>query len=381
MKNRQEVVETIVQYQFVLNHLKKLNGRMVCDVGIGPSPSLWYMLNAAGYVCIGLDKVKRVDSPRAFQCDITKIGTFCAEQCSGVFCLDVLHNIKNYDQAVFNMIRMSKPGGLIVLAVPYNHYKYYDNVMPEDYTQVFSKEQVDCWCKMIGQAVTTEYWRVWDGDYWRQGKRYAFPKPCDCEKADMIAIAARVPYTKIGYEKDMARCNYKLDDSWFRYHNGGPQWDGLRKRYNHIINSVSKGKVLDIGCGPGVTTTELRKRGFTSVGLDYSDKIIRIASTRPGQYEWGRAENLPFADNEFNTVIMTEVLEHVTDVNKSISEADRVANADADILISVPDGGTTNRFHLRTFDSDGLKAVLPGNWQVTEDKIIDERIWLKCRKS
>ena len=41
-------------------------------------------------------------------------------------------------------------------------------------------------------------------------------------------------------------------------------------------------------------------------------------------YHWGIAENLPFAANKFDAVLCCDVLEHVTDWQKVISEAHRV---------------------------------------------------------
>ena len=383
MRNGNEVLETIVQCQFVLNHLHLLNGKMICDVGIGKYPSLWYMLNNAGFTCMGIDNSDRIvfvhPTPLIEKRDVVTLDTFLSGRCNAVLCLDVLHGIKHYDQAIFNMIKMAAPGGLIILAAPYNHYKYCYNVVDDGYTQIFNSGQVDKWRKMIGDVVSIQYWKVWDGGRWRRGERLSYPEECDTYNADMFIMAARVPYSPAGLEEDMERCNYKLDDSWFRYYNGGPRRDGLRQRYNHIISSTVKGPVLDIGCGPGVTCTELRSKGFTVTGIDYSDKIIRIASARGGDYIWGKAEELPFDDDSFETVIMTEVLEHVVDIDKAIAEADRVARKNADILLSVPDGGGTSKFHLRSFDKEGFLAVLP--WPVEESKIIDERIWVKCKKS
>lgn len=194
-------------------------------------------------------------------------------------------------------------------------------------------------------------------------------------------IHQAVKKTLVEGAADMKRINSKLDDSWTRYYSKGNRYPELRKRYDRILGSVEVGPVLDIGCGPGVTVRELTTIGCFAVGLDYSDEIIKIARTHTpnGKFVWGRAEYLPFKDGAFNTVIMTEVLEHVEDVEKAIAEVDRVTNRPAaKIIITVPNGGGTSRAHLRTFDLESLRALLP--WRIEELEVMGEHIWCICKK-
>jgi 2-polyprenyl-3-methyl-5-hydroxy-6-metoxy-1,4-benzoquinol methylase len=372
-RERGGVAETIVQYQFVLDHLKNIKGRCVLDVGIGPNPSLWYMLNSTGFYCHGFDIKNRVDSKRFSQIDITKAHqlhpTFF-----GVFCLDVLHSIRDADRAVINMIKATSAGGVIFIAVPYNLFRQFD---AGNGTRVYSEKDINRWCNMIGDVIDKKYWRVWEGSYWRQKSRLLFPIECGRAKkaADMVAIAVRVPEPPARIKDDMARCNYKLDDGWNRYYGEG--WKDFKVRTDWIVNNVTKGPVLDLGCGPGVICNELRKKKLLCIGVDYSDKIIRIAKSRGGEFLWGSAEDIPCEDNFFNTVVVTETLEHVNDLEQSLKEIDRVLKPDGDIIITVPDGGTTSRVHLRTFIPEDFKN-LP--WNVDFVGKYKEWILVKCKK-
>lgn len=172
---------------------------------------------------------------------------------------------------------------------------------------------------------------------------------------------------------DMSRINAKLDDSWNRYYGVG--WPWLKARYGRIIGNVTKGPVLDIGCGAGVACEELRKRNFDIIGLDYSDKILE---NKKGKFVRGRAEELPFDDDSFNTVIMTEVLEHVEDEKQAIAEADRVAEKGACIIVTVPNGGIISEMHVRVFSDLSFRQILP--WQINEFDIFHEWLWAKCTK-
>ena len=88
--------------------------------------------------------------------------------------------------------------------------------------------------------------------------------------------------------------------------------------------------VLDIGCGGGFTCEFLAKRGASVTGIDQSAACIQAArhharSNRLSiNYKPGKAETLPFPDSTFDTVICVDVLEHVNNLEQTLSEASRV---------------------------------------------------------
>ncbi|WP_416668445.1 bifunctional 2-polyprenyl-6-hydroxyphenol methylase/3-demethylubiquinol 3-O-methyltransferase UbiG [Egbenema bharatensis] len=93
-------------------------------------------------------------------------------------------------------------------------------------------------------------------------------------------------------------------------------WQGLR--------------VLDVGCGGGFSCEFLANRGAIVSGIDQSKPCIETARTHAQQnqlaidYQHGVAEALPYPDHTFDGVICVDVLEHVANVQKTISEIDRV---------------------------------------------------------
>ncbi len=87
--------------------------------------------------------------------------------------------------------------------------------------------------------------------------------------------------------------------------------------------------VLDIGCGAGLLTNDLSRRGFLKVaGVDLSEGALNQAkeTDQTGKviYKKGRAEELPFQDKEFNVVCAMDLLEHVERPDLVIAEAARV---------------------------------------------------------
>jgi ubiquinone/menaquinone biosynthesis C-methylase UbiE len=77
------------------------------------------------------------------------------------------------------------------------------------------------------------------------------------------------------------------------------------------------------------------------------------------------AVNLPFPDQSFDAVVSFEVIEHVLDYHKYLSEVFRVLKRDGIFILSTPNrrvaspnGTLSNPDHCREFDPDEFKDVL-----------------------
>jgi 2-polyprenyl-6-hydroxyphenyl methylase / 3-demethylubiquinone-9 3-methyltransferase len=87
---------------------------------------------------------------------------------------------------------------------------------------------------------------------------------------------------------------------------------------------------LEIGCGGGLLTEEFARLGFQMTGIDQSAASILVARSHARQenlaitYLVGNGEKLPFAAASFDLVICCDVLEHVLNVDKVLSEAARI---------------------------------------------------------
>jgi 2-polyprenyl-3-methyl-5-hydroxy-6-metoxy-1,4-benzoquinol methylase len=98
--------------------------------------------------------------------------------------------------------------------------------------------------------------------------------------------------------------------------------------------------VLDVGCGEGVLVQrwaqQLPERRV--VGIDLEEPSIQdgwAQHSAPNlDYIVMRAENLPFADHEFDLACAIEVLEHVPDPEHTLAEMARCA--ERHLLVSVP---------------------------------------------
>jgi len=127
------------------------------------------------------------------------------------------------------------------------------------------------------------------------------------------------------------------------------------------------GKLLDVGCGSKPYADVLGC--MEHVGVD-------VATTPHSpddfciQYD-GR--DLPFADNEFDSIICTEVLEHVADLDKSLCEMSRVLKPGGYAFVSVPMVFHHHEepYDFRRFTRFGMLAVAK--------KLNCEVIWIEDR--
>ncbi len=88
----------------------------------------------------------------------------------------------------------------------------------------------------------------------------------------------------------------------------------------------SSKRVLDVGCGEGQVTRCIARLGAAAVGMDPVRSQIRVAQERGGsaRYVRARAEQLPYRDMAFDSVVLCMALEHVDPFEPAVAEIARV---------------------------------------------------------
>jgi ubiquinone/menaquinone biosynthesis C-methylase UbiE len=85
-------------------------------------------------------------------------------------------------------------------------------------------------------------------------------------------------------------------------------------------------RVVDLGCGSGVFTDALQRRGYCCAGVDLSSKLIAIARNKFPKIKFieGDAEQLPFNDGSFDGVLLSGLIHHLPDPSGCASEVLRI---------------------------------------------------------
>jgi len=126
---------------------------------------------------------------------------------------------------------------------------------------------------------------------------------------------------------------------------------GLAEKFQKSVLRIvvealcNRGWLLDVGCGRGRYLGQLVGRGFTYVGLDSSKEMLKIAKNKACRRAessffliQGNAEQLPFVDSFFDSVICIDVLHHFTNKDSRkyvVRELARVLKPDGEIVIEM----------------------------------------------
>jgi SAM-dependent methyltransferase len=169
-------------------------------------------------------------------------------------------------------------------------------------------------------------------------------------------------------------------------------------------------KVIDVGCGAGRHAFEAYRRGADVVAFDRdADELRSVEAILQAMGEQGEAPagasakavlgdalHLPYADETFDCVIASEVLEHIPEDDAAIAELVRVLKVGGRLAISVPrwlpervcwllseeyhsnEGG-----HVRIYRASALRdKVIRGGLRITHTHhahaLHSPFWWLKC---
>jgi ubiquinone/menaquinone biosynthesis C-methylase UbiE len=158
-------------------------------------------------------------------------------------------------------------------------------------------------------------------------------------------------------------------------------------------------RLLEVGCGAGHVLE--RFAPSSRIGLDLSLEMLRRCRRRVGAdvpLVRGSAERLPFADDSFDVVICTEVLEHTLDPEKVVRELMRVGKPAARVVVSIPNernidrvkrtfrripvmrrllrtlAGEENEWHLHHFDVAYLRRTIGNSATIAVLRAIPNRL-------
>jgi ubiquinone/menaquinone biosynthesis C-methylase UbiE len=113
---------------------------------------------------------------------------------------------------------------------------------------------------------------------------------------------------------------------------------------------------LDAGCGDGrylaALAEELPER---RAGFDLSERILETARQRvAADFRQGNLEAIPFADDEFDVVLCSQVIEHVLDADAAVAELARVLRPNGILIISTDNA---RNYVTRTINAPRTAAV------------------------
>jgi ubiquinone biosynthesis O-methyltransferase len=175
---------------------------------------------------------------------------------------------------------------------------------------------------------------------------------------DFLAYASRVPYWSPWPRPPAKRNDLSIYGASADWWSSKTPW--LRTLQNlvparfaffdPIVGDWRGTAVLDLGCGGGFMAVALAERGARVTGIDPSESAIAAARRHAEEHNWeidyqvSGGESLPFGDSVFDVVVCVDVLEHVEDIQRVLSEVRRVLRPNGIFLFD-----TINRTRLASF--------------------------------
>lgn len=157
------------------------------------------------------------------------------------------------------------------------------------------------------------------------------------------------------------------------------------------------GRVLDLGCGTGAAHAPLRSGGAERiVGVELMPEPAARAAEVYDRVEVGDAlESLRALDEQFDTILCYDVLEHLADPYAVLARLREMAAPGAHIQVSIPNArffmlvvdlvlrgtfgyremGHRDNTHLRWFTRKDMRSALEAaGWQMVSDRAAVKRL-------
>ena len=144
-----------------------------------------------------------------------------------------------------------------------------------------------------------------------------------------------------------SRWNPEAYDAWYETPLGRLS-DRLEKDLIFSIAGVKGGeKALDLGCGTGIYTIELARRGAIATGVDSSKEMLNWAGAKASQARQTRKERLavefvcadaltlPFPDDCFDLIMSVNLLCFIREREKALLEMRRVLKPGGRLIVGV----------------------------------------------
>lgn len=112
---------------------------------------------------------------------------------------------------------------------------------------------------------------------------------------------------------------------------------GFNKRWNFVLSEVTKGKLLDIGCATGnFLYHQINNKSWELIGLEVNKSAIKIARSRGLNVLEGSIDIHTFEKNVFDVVTLWDVLEHLNDPKKALSDISCILKPEGLIILRIP---------------------------------------------
>lgn len=138
-----------------------------------------------------------------------------------------------------------------------------------------------------------------------------------------------------------------------------------------------KGRILDVGCGPAVFTSDLVARGWDVCAVDLSSGMLKTASQqvkhlsgRTVRFAAAQATELPFRDQSFDAVMCIGLVSYVDSVPALLADVRRVLRPNGEAVLQIANSQAMSELDLRL--RRFISRFLPRRNQDAHDRFFEQ---------
>ncbi|HXL01706.1 MAG TPA: methyltransferase domain-containing protein, partial [Candidatus Atribacteria bacterium] len=341
------------RYRFASQFVKD---KVVLDAGCGAGYGSWIMATEGGArEVIGIDYAREIIEYdlEKYQKDNLTFETmnvldlaFEDNKFDVVVCFEVFEHIDDPDVLLKELSRVLKPDGMLIVSTP-NKTVYSPDKEPGNpfHVREYSYQEF--------RSILAKYFHNFKfiGQYLSSGK-------LELRTDNGVLIERALAFIAI-VQNPLKRKELYLSEgkSLIYYSYSRPEIQAL-------IPSSAK-KILDIGCGAGELGKALKERQDCEVtGIEIVPEVADKAREKLDKVIVGDIEEIidDLPENYYDVVIFADVLEHLKNPWKILSQIKTRINAQGIVIISVP-----NVRHWSV-----IKDLLEGRWDYQEAGILDK---------
>lgn len=167
-------------------------------------------------------------------------------------------------------------------------------------------------------------------------------------------------------------------------------------RDQQIFKFVVGKKIIDLGCGEGVTLEKIIKKfpAAQIIGVDNDPKKIKICRQHHLPVKLADIAHLPFKTNSFDCALLIEVIEHleVNQVNQAVKEIRRILRPGGRLIVLFPNDRNFKIGRLLTLKlkeafydyghvrqwqpAEAIKLFQKAGFQIVDQRSLPVNFWL-----
>lgn len=149
-----------------------------------------------------------------------------------------------------------------------------------------------------------------------------------------------------------------------------PVWKDALEASVFYLPIKSGGRLLEVGCGSGLALQSMQAKGWSVTGVDFDLGAVEAARGKGLDVRHGQLSALAFADESFDAVVMSHVIEHVPSPIELLRECRRVLKKNGVVIALTPNAksrghrryarhwrGLEPPRHLQIFTEESLAGV------------------------